>query len=172
MERTELFRSVIRSDARLTYTEVGRILVDEDASVIGQYPETIEHLRTMEELTHILMDRRRARGSLDFELPETEILLDDHNMPTDIRRAERTIAHRMIEEFMIAANEAVAGYLRERKFPCVYRVHEGPDEDTLDAIDPFLSTWDTGCTVAARRSRPRKSSAFWKRAEASPRSGC
>ena len=140
VERTKLFRSVIRSDARLTYTEVGRILVDGNASVIGKYPETIEPLRTMEELTHILMDRRRARGSLDFELPETEILLDQRNMPTDIRRADRTIAHRMIEEFMIAANEAVAGYLRERKFPCVYRVHEGPDEDTLDAIDPFLST--------------------------------
>ena len=140
VERTELFRSVIHSNAQLTYTEVGRILVDGDASVIGKYPELIEPLRLMEELTHILKDRRRARGSLDFELPETEILLDEHNMPTDIRRAERTIAHRMIEEFMVAANEAVARYLRERKFPCVYRVHDGPDEDTLDAIGPFLST--------------------------------
>ena len=140
VERTELFHSVIHSKARLTYTEVGQILVDGDASVIGTYPELIDPLRTMEELTRLLMDRRRARGSLDFELPETEILLDDRDMPTDIRRAERTIAHRMIEEFMIAANEAVARHLRERKFPCVYRVHEGPDEDTLDAIGPFLST--------------------------------
>ncbi len=140
VERTELFPSVIRSNARLTYTEVGRILVDGEPSVIGKYPELIGPLRAMEELTHLLMDRRRARGSLDFELPETEIVLDGHDRPTDIRRAERTIAHRMIEEFMIAANEAVAGYLRERKFPCVYRVHEGPDEDTLDAIGPFLST--------------------------------
>ena len=140
VERTELFPSVIHSRARLTYTEVARVLVEGDASVIGTYPELIEPLRVMEELTHLLMDRRRARGSLDFELPETEILLDDRDMPTDIRRAQRTVAHRMIEEFMIAANEAVARHLRERKFPCVYRVHEGPDEDTLDAIGPFLST--------------------------------
>lgn len=139
-ERTELCRSVIRSDARLSYTEVGRLLVDGDPEVSGRYPELVEPLRVMEELTHLLMDRRRARGGLDFELPETEILLDGDNMPTDIRRGERTIAHRMIEEFMIAANEAVARYLRERRFPCVYRVHEGPDEDTLDAIAPFLST--------------------------------
>jgi len=140
VEGAEIFRSVIRSSARLTYTEVGRMLVDRDASVIGRYPELTDSLRTMEELTHLLMDRRRARGSLDFELPETEIVLGDDNVPTDIRRAERTIAHRMIEEFMIAANEAVAGHLRKRRFPCVYRVHEGPDEDTLDAIGPFLST--------------------------------
>ena len=140
VERVEVFRSVIRSAARLTYTEVGRMLVDRDAAVIGKYPELTDSLRAMEELTHLLMDRRRARGSLDFELPETEIVLGDDNAPIDIRRAERTIAHRMIEEFMIAANEAVAGHLRKRKFPCVYRVHEGPDEDTLDAIGPFLST--------------------------------
>ena len=140
VERTEVFRSVIRSDARLTYTEVGRILVDGDAAVMGKYPELIEPLRVMEILTHLLADRRRARGSLDFDLPETEILLDDDGAPADIRRAERTVAHRMIEEFMIAANEAVARHLRKLKFPCVYRVHEGPDEDTLDAIGPFLST--------------------------------
>ena len=140
VERAEVFRSVVRSAARLTYTEVGRILVDRDASVIDRYAGLVEPLRVMEELARLLMERRNARGSLDFELPETEIVLDEHRMPTDVRRAERTIAHRIIEEFMIAANEAVARYLRERKFPCVYRVHEGPDEDTLDAIAPFLST--------------------------------
>lgn len=140
VERVEIFPSVIRSAARLTYTEVGRMLVDRDAAVIAKHPELIDSLGAMEELTHLLMDRRRARGSLDFELPETEIVLGEDNVPIDIRRAERTIAHRMIEEFMIAANEAVAGHLRKRRFPCVYRVHEGPDEDTLDAIGPFLST--------------------------------
>ena len=140
VERVEIFRSVVRSAARLTYTEVGRMLVDRDAAVIAKYPELVDSLHAMEELTHLLMDRRRARGSLDFELPETEIVLGDDNVPIDIRRAQRTIAHRMIEEFMIAANEAVAGHLRKRRFPCVYRVHEGPDEDTLDAIGPFLST--------------------------------
>lgn len=140
VERVEIFRSVIRSAARLTYTEVGRILVDRNAAAVAKYPALVDSLRAMEELTRLLMDRRRARGSLDFELPETEIVLGDDNVPIDIRRAERTIAHRMIEEFMIAANEAVAGHLRKRRFPCVYRVHEGPDEDTLDAIGPFLST--------------------------------
>lgn len=140
VERTEVFQSVVRSDARLTYTEVGRILVDRDASVIGRYAGLVEPLRVMEELAHLLMERRNARGSLDFELPETEVVLDERGMPTDVRRAERTIAHRIVEEFMIAANEAVARCLRERKFPCVYRVHEGPDEGTLDAIAPFLST--------------------------------
>lgn len=140
VERAEVFPSVVRSAARLTYTEVGRILVDRDASVTGRHAGLGEPLRVMEELAHLLMERRNARGSLDFQLPETEIVLDERRMPTDVRRAERTIAHRIIEEFMIAANEAVARYLRERKFPCVYRVHEGPDEDTLDAIAPFLST--------------------------------
>lgn len=140
VERAEVFPSVVRSAARLTYTEVGRILVDRDASVTGRYAGLGEPLRVMEELAHLLMERRNARGSLDFQLPETEIVLDERRMPTDVRRAERTIAHRIIEEFMIAANEAVARYLQERKFPCVYRVHEGPDEDTLDAIAPFLST--------------------------------
>ena len=118
----------------------GRMLVDRGRRPSsGQYPETDRTSLRDHGGTDAPPHGPAAcnRGSLDFELPETEIVLGDDNMPpSDIRRAERTIAHRMIEEFMIAANEAVAGHLRKRKFPCVYRVHEGPDEDTLDAIGP------------------------------------
>jgi ribonuclease R len=75
---------------------------------------------------------------LDFDLPEAEIILDLQGMPENIVRAERNIAHRIIEEFMIAANEAVARHLKEQDFPLLYRVHEGPDAEALEAIAPFL----------------------------------
>ena len=80
------------------------------------------------------------RGNLDFDLPEAEIILDLQGMPENIVRAERNIAHRIIEEFMIAANEAVARHLRDNDLPLLYRVHEGPDEEALEAIAPFLLT--------------------------------
>jgi len=86
----------------------------------------------------LLYERRRARGNLDFDLPEAEIILDLQGLPENIVRAERNIAHRMIEEFMIAANEAVARHLTEKEFPTLYRVHEGPDQDALETLAPFL----------------------------------
>jgi len=86
----------------------------------------------------LLYERRRARGNLDFDLPEAEIILDLQGLPENIVRAERNIAHRMIEEFMIAANEAVARHLTEKDFPTLYRVHEGPDQDALETLAPFL----------------------------------
>jgi ribonuclease R len=92
----------------------------------------------MEELALLLYERRRARGNLDFDLPEAEIILDLQGLPENIVRAERNIAHRMIEEFMIAANEAVARHLTEKDFPTLYRVHEGPDQDALETLAPFL----------------------------------
>jgi ribonuclease R len=92
----------------------------------------------MEELALLIYEQRRARGNLDFDLPEAEIVLDIQGMPENIVRAERNIAHRIIEEFMIAANEAVARHLTEKNLPLVYRVHEGPDSDALEALAPFL----------------------------------
>lgn len=141
VEHTEFLSSVIHSNARLTYTEVAKIVVDRDPVCIArQEPVVVESLQLMAELTHHLMERRIARGTLDFELPEAEIVLDDAGMPIDVRRSERTLAHRMIEEFMIAANEAVARHLTRQKYFILYRVHEGPDKDTLATLSPFLST--------------------------------
>ena len=84
------------------------------------------------------MSSGAARGNLDFDLPEAEIILDLQGLPENIVRAERNVAHRIIEEFMIAANEAVARHLTEKDFPTLYRVHEGPDQQALEALAPFL----------------------------------
>jgi ribonuclease R len=136
--RSRFFNSVIRSRERMTYTAVRRILVDQDPDCLERYRDLVGQFRLMEELALLLYECRRARGNLDFDLPEAEILLDLQGMPENIVRAERNIAHRIIEEFMIAANEAVARHLMEKDFPLLYRVHEGPDAASLESITPFL----------------------------------
>ncbi|MGH7886734.1 MAG: ribonuclease R, partial [Candidatus Binatia bacterium] len=136
--RSRFFNSVIRSHERMTYTDVRRILVDKDAKCLERYRHLVEEFELMEELALLIYGQRKARGNLDFDLPEAEIVLDLQGMPENIIRAERNIAHRIIEEFMIAANEAVARHLTEKELPTLYRVHEGPDQDALEALAPFL----------------------------------
>jgi ribonuclease R len=113
-------------------------LVDRDAELLSHYGTLVDQFKLMEELAMLIYDQRKARGNLDFDLPEAEIILDLQGMPENIVRAERNIAHRIIEEFMIAANEAVARHLTEKDFPTLYRVHEGPDQEALEALAPFL----------------------------------
>ena len=136
--RSRFFNSVIRSQERMTYTDVRRILVDRDEECIARYGSLVDTFRLMEELALLILANRKRRGNLDFDLPEAEIILDIQGKPENIVRAERNIAHRIIEEFMIAANEAVARHLTERDVSLLYRVHEGPDQDALEAIAPFL----------------------------------
>jgi len=135
---SRFFDSVIRSHQRMTYTNVRRILVDRDVEVLAYYGTLVDQFHLMEELAMVIYEQRKARGNLDFDLPEAEIILDIQGIPENIVRAERNIAHRIIEEFMIAANEAVARHLTERDLPALYRVHEGPDEEALEALAPFL----------------------------------
>lgn len=125
------FRSVIHSDARLTYTEVKGILVDRDRSLRRKYKPLLKSLEWMAELSQRLTENRRQRGSIDFDLPEPEIMLSVQGTLEDIVRRERNLAHQIIEEFMIAANEAVAGYVSERNIPCLYRVHEEPETEKV-----------------------------------------
>jgi ribonuclease R len=136
--RSRFFKSIIRSRERMTYTNVRRILVDQDADCLERYRNLTDEFKLMEELARLIFNNRKARGNLDFDLPEAEIILDLQGMPENIVRAERNIAHRIIEEFMIAANEAVARELTAKDLPTLYRVHEGPDQEALEALAPFL----------------------------------
>ena len=136
--RSRFFNSVIRSHERMTYTQVRRILVDREPEVLERYKDLVDQFKLMEELALLINQRRKAQGNLDFDLPEAEIVLDLQGVPENIVRAERHIAHRIIEEFMIAANEAVARQLTEKELPLLYRVHEGPDPDALEELAPFL----------------------------------
>jgi ribonuclease R len=135
---TRFFPSVIRSDERLTYTEVKEILVDENPETTARYSGLLTDLRTMEELAARLGKRRRQRGSIDFDLPEPEIVLDLQGRPESIGIAERNLAHRIIEEFMLAANEAVASHLAEKGIPCIFRIHEPPDPIKLVDFRDFI----------------------------------
>ncbi len=137
----KFYPSLIYSDERMTYTTVRKILVDQKTDEREKYSHILKDLELMGELCGILRDNRLERGSLDFDLPEPEILLDMQGNPEAIIGAERNFAHMIIEEFMIAANETVAGYLQNLGIPCLYRIHEEPDpmrlEDILKVIKPL-----------------------------------
>ncbi|MGE5299471.1 MAG: ribonuclease R [Acidobacteriota bacterium] len=137
----KFYPSLIKSDERMTYTSVRKILVDRDGGERRKYERLLGDFELMGELCGILRERRLQRGSLDFDLPEPEILLDLQGNPEAILKAERNFAHMIIEEFMIAANEAVAEHLEEHGVPSLYRIHEEPDpmklEEVLKVVKPF-----------------------------------
>jgi ribonuclease R len=136
--KTAIYESVIRSDARLTYPGVAAALQASSADDVAEPYRTLRPmLQLAAEVAEKLRHRRMARGSLDFDLPEPEILLDLQGRPTDILREERTTAHRLIEECMLAANEAVAVFLTRLDVPMLYRIHEPPDPRKLAAFSHF-----------------------------------
>lgn len=134
------YPSVIKSRARLTYRKVEDAIINMEPHIKG-IPKDIEtKLEHMGELTEIIAEKRKRRGSLDFDLPEPEITIDMEGGIKDVLRSERLFSHRIIEEFMIAANEAVASLLAERKIPAIYRVHEPPDPERLFDVERLLNS--------------------------------
>lgn len=134
----KFYEAVIRSHARLTYTEVKKMFVDQNETVIKKYSTLYPMLKDALELAQILREKRLARGSLDFDLPEPEIVLNFEGKIENIVKRERNIAHMMIEDFMISANEAVAEYLTELSYPFLYRVHEVPDLNKVKELLEYL----------------------------------
>ena len=135
----DAFKSMIRSDARLTYRTVKRILVDRDTEEMERHEALVPSLEAMGRLCSLLAGKRRGRGSLDFDLPEPEIILDLQGEAQEIIKAERNFAHQIIEEFMIAANEAIAVKLTQARLPLLYRIHEEPDVDKIRDFRRFAA---------------------------------
>jgi len=133
------YPSVIRSDERLTYTIVKRILLDEDTELKDRFRALLPSLEWMADLSQRLRQGRMERGALDFDLPEPEIILNLQGETEEIIRAERNLAHQIIEEFMIAANEAVSHFIEEKGIPSIYRIHEPPQREAIDEFRRFVS---------------------------------
>ncbi len=136
----KFYPSMIRSDERMTYTAVKKILIDNDPEERETYAYLLKDFELMGEFCNILRSTRLARGSLDFDLPEPEVILDLQGNPEAILKAERNFAHMLIEEFMIAANEAVAEHIEKLRTPNLYRIHEEPDPMKLENILKVLKT--------------------------------
>lgn len=141
----EIMESIIKTNERMTYTDVTKILRDHDEELIKRYDYLYEDFKMMEELCNILRAKRTKRGAIDFEIAEAKIILDELGKPIEIKPYERAIANRMIEEFMLAANETVAEHMFGTHVPFVYRIHESPDEEKLARFKEFI--YNLGYTI-------------------------
>ena len=135
----QFHHGVMNSHARLTYTEVAAMLVDIDATLRSQYKAVLPGLETMYGLYKAMLSARHQRGAIDFELTETQFLFDSNRKIDAIVPRERNDAHRLIEEFMVAANVSAAQFLLSHKLPALYRVHETPSAEKLSGLREFLS---------------------------------
>lgn len=168
----EICESVIRVRYRMSYTGVKRLLTEDNLTreepSFEKYEEILPMLREMETLSGLLREKRRERGGIDFDFPECKILLDSLGVPQEIRPYERNVATRLIEDFMLAANETVAQHFYWQELPFIYRVHEAPDQDRIQKLAAFLHNFGyymknvgqmggraAGERGAARRDRER-----------------
>jgi len=139
--RHDICESVININERMTYSNVKKILVDKDQELISKYDYLVETFNLMERLCLILNGRRLARGTVDFEFPEVKVKLDEKGQPIDILKYDRSVADRIIEEFMLVTNETVAQHFFEQGVPFVYRIHEKPDSEKVSNLNRFLFTF-------------------------------
>lgn len=137
----EIVESVINSKARLIYDDVSDLLENNDETAFKGMEEIIKDLKIMEELCHILKEKRDRRGSIDFDFPEARIILDEKGKPVDIVKEERRIANRIIEEFMLVCNETVAEDMYWAEVPFLYRIHEEPDEEKIESLNKILNNF-------------------------------
>lgn len=134
----EVYESVIKTKERMTYKNVNKILTDKDPDTIERYKDLVPTFETMHELMQILGKRRAVRGSIEFEFQETKIILDEKGKPVEIRPYDRGISEQIIEEFMLVCNETIAEDMFWKEAPFVYRVHEDPAPEKIEAFNEFI----------------------------------
>ncbi len=153
--RHEFHDGVINSNERMTYTAVHRILTDREPELLERYAALVPSFELMGELFQILNDARRRRGSIDFDLNEAEVIMDAGGTIEAITALQRNIAHRLIEEFMLLANETVATYLEGLAAPALYRIHEEPDVLKVAKFEEFISGFGLSLGAPLTALRPR-----------------
>lgn len=135
----DIFPSVIQTTERMTYTAVNQILEEQDEQVMERYKQLVPMFQEMQELHQILEEMRIRRGAISFEDREAKILVEQDGQPTDILLRSRGVGERLIESFMLAANETVAEHFNKRNFPFIYRIHEQPKEEKMQRFFDFAS---------------------------------
>ena len=138
---SEIAETVINSKARMTYTEVSDILEKDDEKLKQTFAKQVEDFKNAEKLARILMKRRERRGAIDFDFPEAKIILNREGKVVDIKCYERRISNKMIEEFMLVANETVAEHFYWLQLPFVYRIHETPSAEKMEDLNKFIATF-------------------------------
>lgn len=164
----ELAETVIRVDRRMTYTSVNKILEEQDEKEREEYEELVPMFERMRELSGILRERRKKRGSIDFDFPETKLVLDGNGRPLDIRPYERNVAHKMIEDFMLLANETVAEAYYWQEIPFVYRVHDAPEEAKIRTLATFINNFGFSMHIGVNEVRPKEIQKLLGRIEGTP----
>ncbi len=164
----EIAETVIHVDQRMSYTSVNKILSDRDEAEMKKYKDFVPMFELMLELSGILRGRRRQRGSIDFDFPETKLELDEQGRPLSIKPYERNAATKIIEDFMLLANETVAEDYYWQELPFVYRTHEAPDDEKIRALATFINNFGYSMHVGANEIRPKEVQKLLGKVEGTP----
>lgn len=164
----KIAETVVNIDKRMTYTAVNKILALNDEEAIKEYEELVPMFKLMEELAAILREKRRTRGSIDFDFPESKIYLDEKGFPTDILPYERNVATKIIEDFMLIANETVAEDFFWQELPFVYRTHDNPDPEKMLKLGTFISNFGYGIKTSGNEVHPKELQKLLDRIAGSP----
>jgi ribonuclease R len=163
-----IVESVIRVDRRMTYTSVKKILEDKDQEERTKYEVFVPMFEEMEALSKILRAKRKKRGAIDFDFLETKIILDKEGKPLDIKPYERNTATKIIEDFMLLANETVAQHFYWLEIPFVYRTHDNPDPDKINQLGIFISNFRLGIKTAKEEVHPKEIQKLLGKVEGTP----
>jgi ribonuclease R len=151
----EIFQSVIKTTERMTYHDVNKILVEKAEETRSRYESLVPMFEMMEQLAEILRHKRMNRGAIDFDFKESRVLVDEEGKPSDVVLRERSVAEKLIEEFMLAANETVAEHFHWMEVPFIYRIHEDPKEDKLRKFFEFITNFGYIVKGTANDVHPR-----------------
>ena len=152
----EIAETVICVDRRMTYSSVKKIIEDQDEAEMKEYEELVPMFQRMQVLADILREKRRKRGSIDFDFPESKITLDEEGHPIEIKAYERNKATKIIEDFMLIANETVAEDFYWQELPFVYRSHENPDAEKIQALGIFINNFGYSIKVSQEDIHPKE----------------